>query len=524
MLQGLWVHVSPGPLTLAGLGSRTIIQNVAEAVQRNTVISHRTSLTTAAVVLNLAIALPLAYILNIWQDEAYTLHTTAAGFEYALRQSIVFEQNAPLYFLIVVALRHVSESILFLRGFSVLCAAATVSLVPPLVRRYMPGVDAGPIAVAVACNPFLIWAAVEMRVYAMIVLVSALLLLSFYEAFVKEKSSGWVAVGYAVCVAAALYTQYYLAFIVAAQAIAVALWYRRRAIPFGVACIAAGAAFAPMLATIPGQVGNFQSGFASPSLAHSFGTLAIILWHYLVPLPFTGAKLLYAGLTLVAAAALLRYRLSLTVSDGGTMVAIAAGAVVLFAAGTHAAGVHVLTRHAASLYIPSTLSAFAIIAALRVSSRARVAAYTAAVLTALSLITLASTYRAMATSGDWSRVAAYLRSHERPGEPITVFEAENALPLAYYYRGQNAIVPIPRSVNFQHYDVTDFVIRDESQLRAVMPRAQRVWLVTAGSCTSANVAFGCPVFDRFIADHYSVLSDTKFYESRVRLLERTRAF
>lgn len=510
-------------MTLAGFGSRTIIHKVTEAVQRNTVIPHRVSLTTAAVVLNLAIALPLAYFLNIWQDEAYTLHTTAAGFEYALRQSIVFEQNAPLYFLILVALRHISESVFFLRSFSVLCAAGSVSLVPAIVRRYMPGVDAGPIAVVIACNPFLIWAAVDIRVYALIVLVSALLLLSFYEAVVKEENSRWAVVGYGVCVAVALYTQYYLAFIVAAQAIVVALWYRRRALPFAAACIAGGVAFAPMLATIPGQVGNFRSGFASPTLLHSFGTLAVILWHYLVPLPFTGAKLLYAGLTLLIAAALLRYRPSLTVRDGGTILAIAAGAIVLFAAGTHAAGVHVLTRHAASLYIPSTLSAFAVIAAMRVPSRARVALYTAAVLTVLSLITLASTYRAMATPGDWSRVAAYVQSHEHSGEPITVFEAENALPLAYYYRGPNKIVPIPRGVNFENYDIEDFVVRDESELSAVMPRSQRVWLVTAGACTSANVAFGCSTLDHFIAARYRVLSDTPFYESRVRLLERVGA-
>lgn len=487
-------------------------------------MSRRVSLTTAAVALNLAIALPLAYILNIWQDEAYTLHTTAAGFQYALGQSIVFEQNAPLYFLIVVALRHISESVFFLRSFSVFCAAATVGLVPAIARRYIPKADGGTIAVVVACNPFLIWAAVEMRVYALIVLMSALLLLSFYDAFVKEKSSRWAAVGYAACVALSLYTQYYLAFLVAAQAIAVALWYRRQALPFVAACIAGGAAFAPMLATIPAQVGNFRSGFQPPTLAHSFGTLAVILWHYLVPLPFAGSKLIYAGLTAGAAVALLRYRPYLTVTNGGAIVGIAAGAAVLFVAGTHAAGVHILTRHAASLYIPATLGVFAVIAALRVPSRAQVAAYTAAGLTVLSLITLTSTYRFMATPGDWSRVAAYVRTHERPGEPIAVFEAENALPLAYYYRGPNAIVPIPRGVNFEKYDVTDFVIRDESQLRAVMPRSQRVWLITAGQCTSSNVAFGCPTLDRFIAGHYTVVSDTSFYESRIRLLERVRPF
>lgn len=480
------------------------------------------SLATAAVVLNLAIALPLAYALNIWQDEAYTLHTTAHGIQYALQQAVTFEQNAPLYFLIIVALRHVSESIFFLRGFSVLCAAATVSIVPSIVRRYIPNADAGAVAVVVACNPFVIWAAVEMRVYALIVFMSALLLLSFYDAFMKETESRWTAAGYAVVVALSLYTQYYLAFIVAAQAIAVALWYRRGAFRFVGACLAAGIAFAPMLATIPSQVGNFRSGFASPSVGHSFATLALILWHFLVPLPFPGVRLVYAGLTLIAAIVLLRYRPSFTVSGGGAVVAVAAGAVVLFAGGTYAAGVHVLNRHAASLYIPATMSVFAIIAALRVPSRARIAAYAAAGLVVLSLLTLASTYRALANPGDWIRVTSYIRSHERSGEPIAVFEAENALPFTYYYRGPNEVVPIPKGVNFQDYDVTDFIIRDASQLRAVMPRAQRMWLITAGGCTSANVAFGCSTLERFVAAHYLVLSDTPFYQSRVRLLERTR--
>ncbi len=496
---------------------------MAEAVQRNVVLSRRVSLATAAVVLNLAIALPLAYALNIWQDEAYTLHTTAHGIQYALQQAVAFEQNAPLYFLIVVALRHVSESVFFLRGFSVLCAAATVSIVPSIVRRYIPKADAGAVAVVVACNPFLIWSAVEMRVYALIVFMSALLLLAFYDAFMKETESRWAAAGYAVVVALSLYTQYYLAFIVAAQAIAVALWYRRRAFRFVAACFAAGVAFAPMLATIPAQVGNFRSGFSSPSVVHSFATLAMILWHFLLPLPFPGGRLVYAGLTVIAAFGLVRYRPSLTVSAGGAVVAIAVGAVILFAGATYAAGVHVLNRHAASLYIPAALSVFAVIAALRIPSRVRIAAYTAAGLVVLSLLTLASTYRAMATPGDWIRVTSYIRSHERAGEPIAIFEAENALPFAYYYRGPNEIVPIPQGVNFQDYHVTDFIIRDDSQLGAVMPRAQRLWLITAGECTSANVAFGCSTLERFVAAHYLVLSNTPFYQSRVRLLERIRA-
>ena len=474
----------------------------------------------AAVAFVLAAGLALSHTLNIWQDEAYTLNTTGAGFAYALHQSIVFEQNAPLYFAVVVFLRRFGEDVFFLRSFSVLCAAGTVALVPGLVRRYVPRADGGLVALVVSCNPFLMWSAVQLRAYALIIFMSALLLLTFYDAFMKERRSVWTALAYAPCVALALYTQYYLAFLVAAQGLTLLLWYRRSLLRFILASFAGCLAFVPMLMAIPGQVQNFRTGFERPTLPHALATLTSILWHYLIPLSFPGAGVVYGVLSVAIVLALLQYRPRLTVGEGGAIVFLTAAALVLFAAATFEAGVLVLNRHAASLYVPVTLSAFGVIASLSTPLRLRAASAFATVAIAVSLVSLGITYRALATPGDWIRVDAYLRDHERPGEPIAVFEAENALPLAYYYKGPNRIVAIPHGVNFKKYDVMDFVIRDESQLRSVMPRAARVWLITAGECTSANVRFGCSTLEHFVAGHYRVLSDASFYGSRVRLLER----
>ena len=102
-----------------------------------------------------------------------------------------------------------------------------------------------------------------------------------------------------------------------------------------------------------------------------------------------------------------------------------------------------------------------------------------------------------------------------------MFEAENALPLVYYYHGLNSVGAIPHAVDFGRYDVTRFVVRSESDLAATMPRTADVWLITAGECTSANVAFGCPLVERFIASRYRVVSDATFFRSRVRLLHRS---
>src|SRR5581483_5357831 len=177
---------------------------VTRAEELRRTASHRISPELLLLGLNLAVSVPLAYALNLWQDEAYTLHTTGAGVPYAFSAAIGFEQNAPLYFVIVALLRHFGSGLFFLRLFSVLCIAATVALVPLLSRRYLPKIDPNWVTAVVALNPFVIYAAVDLRAYGLIVLLSALLLLTCYDAFLAESPSKGAAVAFALCVAAAL--------------------------------------------------------------------------------------------------------------------------------------------------------------------------------------------------------------------------------------------------------------------------------------------------------------------------------
>src|SRR5581483_12335958 len=86
----------------------------------------------------LVLTIPLAIVLNVWQDDAYTLFSTDRGLGYAFHQAIGFEQNAPLYFVVMTLWRHVDGGAVFARMFSVLCAASTEKLIPPIVERYAP--------------------------------------------------------------------------------------------------------------------------------------------------------------------------------------------------------------------------------------------------------------------------------------------------------------------------------------------------------------------------------------------------
>ncbi|MEO9263460.1 MAG: hypothetical protein ABI282_05155 [Candidatus Baltobacteraceae bacterium] len=475
----------------------------------------------AAIGVVLAVTIPLAYVLNIWQDEAFTLQTTSRGLSYAFAQSVRFEQNAPLYFLLLTLWRHLNDSVFFLRVFSILCAALTVWLVPGISRRYVPRADPVLSTFAVAWNPFLIWAALEMRAYALIVVMSALLLLTFFDGFLTPRTRPVKTALYFVCAIACLYTQYYFAFLIAAQAVAVALYRPRAFMRFAVVAAVTVLAFAPMIAIVPGQVANFRGAFTPPhSVFVSAAVLAGILLRYVLALMVPHATALYAALIAGVVAACIIARRAFSANGDSVLLVITASAAAFFAAGVYVAGVHVLNRHAASLYVPAVLGIFAGLTFLRPRFRAAAAIAWFALAMSASSIALVQTYAALAKPGDWIRATAYLRAHERAGEPVVVFEAENALPFAYYYRGPNRIVAIPHGVDFRRYDVTRFVIHGESELRGSMPRADHLWLVTAGECTAANISFGCDALERFVARRYCVASDAKFYLSRLRLLKR----
>jgi hypothetical protein len=312
-------------------------------------------------------------------------------------------------------------------------------------------------------------------------LLSALLLLTFSDAFLARSPYKGSAFAYGICCILALYTQYYLGFLIAAQALTL-LAYRRQAILRYALCAAAAAlAFSPMLAIVPRQVHNFKSAFTPPTFFGAFKVLFGILAHYLLPLPIPHAKAAYLVLAVGAIATAVAMHRNLRVPDNAAILLITAWTVTFFAVVSYATGVPVYNRHAASLYLPSVLSVFAAFTFLDQSYLRRAAIAWSCLVLAASTVALGKTYAPLAKPGDWMRLTAYLAAHERPHEPILVFEAENALPLAYYYRGPNRIVAIPASVDFHSYDVTRFVIHDEAEL-------------------------------------YRVESDAAFFDSRLRLL------
>ena len=135
---------------------------------------------------SLVLSLILAYLLDIRFDEAFTLNTTSRGVVYAFHQAIKFEQQAPLYFVVLSLWRSVDSSIFFARLFSVLCFPLTVWVAAEVAKRYVKEVNPLIAAAIVALHQQVVWSALDIRLYSYDAAVGAAVSL-FYDGYLSEK-------------------------------------------------------------------------------------------------------------------------------------------------------------------------------------------------------------------------------------------------------------------------------------------------------------------------------------------------
>jgi hypothetical protein len=486
----------------------------------------------AIIAVDVCAMLWLAMRLNVWVDEAYTLHTASSGFKYALHQAVFWELQPPVYFLLIAALRYFTTSIVLARFFSIACVAAALWTAATISRRLWPDQHPAWLVLALAANPFVVSIAVEIRVYALVFLLSALLILLFLDGYVVARSwSTQARVAFLAVAVIALYTQYYIGFLLPAFAVVLLALHRApQLIVYLRGMVIVAACAVPIFFVLRYQIAAHSVmtiGATSPlaALVNESKTLMVGVlaldwlsrparWTIALACAFAAIGLWFALGRSVARPSAVAVIPFVILATGGVLFALVLGV----------AHQPVTLRYSAALLLPAVLCVYAALALL--PSRPRVIAL--AVWTVASLATsgasLAASYKEMANIGDWIRVASYIQAHERSGEPIVIFEPQAALPLALYYHGPNEIVPLPRPIDLQRYDLRESALRSTRDVSDVFGRLHSthgdVWLVTTAFCRRVPINFRCELLDQYVAARYEVRSDQEFYWSRVRLLHR----
>lgn len=491
--------------------------------------------------LHLFIAIYLSVVLNIGVDDAYSLDTTSKDFAYTLHQAIHFEIQAPLYFVFLYFWRLLNSSILFARLFSVLCILLSLYAVDRTAKRYLSRVPAIWVVAVVALHPYTIWAATLIRVYALAILLSVLLLLFFYDGYLSEQPQPRARWLYAATAVAACYTHYFLCFFFVPHALTLLVLRRRSLWVYGLTLGAITACFLPMLVYLPRQLHKVEGDSPLPQVGTlmflSRYTLSGIL-NYALPtgdavtrLPW--AKLLRLAGLLLGLGILLRYRrrLAASASDTALCLLVLSMAPVLVGLVWWADAVTLISpRYFYPLFLPVLFLGFALVGLTQSHRAVRLWFCTSLFLAASAL---AVTYAPLSTEGDWKHLAAYLMQHEQAGQPVLVFSGESVLPLSHYYRGPNPLVPIPRPMSLQVYNMDSQILQNPDEVAAALAtvpgRQDEVWLVqeldyrTAGpatSCQPDNTRFNCQFLEAFVQEHYSVEQSQLFHRSLVRFLRR----
>lgn len=506
------------------------------------ITSWLTTQTQSNIIINalifshLFITIILAAKLNIWIDEAYSLNASNLNLAQAIDQANAGYQP-PLYYFILTLWRSLNPSIFFARLFSVICIALTLYLVAKLAQKIFPDIHPAWILAPVAFNPFILWAAVEIRAYAFTLLLTALLLLNFFDGYLCEQPKTNARRWYVVFSILGLYAHYYIAFLLIANGLVLLVFRRWQILRWYILeqCFLVGLCFAPMLWVVSGQVQpdglNHQTVTGNP-LIDSLKFLYQTFFIWVLPTEKWGLYTLQTILRqicfIILLALLFKNRQYIQLNQKTAIWIITAFLFICFLIIRNYVGTNVTSlKHLVIAFIPVTFSFFYCLN-LAENTKIKKLILKAASLLILftSLISLTINYKPMAKHGDFIRVANYIMHQEKPGEPILVYNPEVAWPFRYYYSGLNSLVVLPHELDLSlFFDVGQFVITDEKVIRDALAQVainhESLWLILdTRPYLQAKFSQSYDLLEDFLAKNYQVKATHNFYNSQVRYLQK----
>ncbi|GAK52802.1 membrane protein-like protein [Candidatus Moduliflexus flocculans] len=483
---------------------------------------------------HLVITIVLSNTLNIWYDEAYSLQTTQYDIGYALTRAINFEEQPPLYFMLLNLWRNINDSYVFARLFSVLCTTLTLIIFANISRTLVKDLHPGWLTAVVAFNPSILWAATEIRCYAFVILISTLLCKLFGDAYLSDHPTIRIKWYYTMTAIVALYTFYFLGFLLVANACALLLlkrWRAFRAYLFSMIIVAI--CFAPMIWMVTQQiVSNTTTAEVSVSFLQGLNWIGNMALSFITPgkrFLLNSPRQLIFWISIVLILSILFRKHNIIITSVTTAFLLIAPILWIFMfiilVGAH---IDISDRHILFIYPPLILCVLFVI--MTVTGKKGVMACFLIML-GLSAQTCIWGWPTGITKfprtkwGEWDRVAAYIMEAEKQEQPILVYRSEAVLPLGLYYSGKNALIPLPKQANVERYDlIGDGMLKDEGEITQILLHhlndSQNFWLITDTLTTYRGITFGHELLLHAINHKYHIVSTKEFHGSTVRFIQK----
>ncbi len=415
-----------------------------------------------------AVMLCLCNALNIWMDEAYTLDTTSAKYNFAgvIHQSYFFESQPPGYFIILWIWRKINSSVFFARTFSLISIAFAAWYFFKIVIQLATVNVARWLVVIFLLNPFIIFIALEIRLYAFLVFLSTAAIYNFLK-YYQYNSKKHLIFFLGICLLS-MYTQYFFAFLIAGILIATLFFGGfKKAFATGLYIVPVVLLFLPNVFLMDDQLTMVQTQkmtipqrifavFHSPqNLLLSVENLNVARWARQAIVLLFAALMAYSYITAYKKNKVTPFTFFKTLNF---LIVSAIGAILLMAALIAATGIDHVDRYL-TIVMPILILCYGLVTA----HQKKLTTFLFAVMGVYLAILFAYSYAKPVKQFDYKNAAAFIDAYEKEKEPLFFYHSTVALPFRYYYKGSNITHPVPKEVPFNNTYMEN--VKDTAELK-----------------------------------------------------------
>ncbi len=458
--------------------------------------------------------------LNIWEDEAYSLNTTSNKLFGVISESYNFEGQPPFYFIILALWRLINSGIFFARLLSIVFIGLAAYVFYRLVRLISGPAVSNWLVVIFLLNPFTVWAALEIRAYALLIFLSTISIYFFirYIFFDKKRDLYYFLI---LCLAG-IYTQYFFVFLIAALSFSLLVIKGWRA--FFLLCLyLLPVVFLslPNLWFLADNISMARSDNRGYSLVQRLTLVLYSTENLLFALnsrPFD--RMVYWGFRIVSILlgtyAYYRlytsYRLQKKSHFEKINFLMVTGAilVIMFVIYLVLSGIKFNDRYM-SVAFPLLLFMFVIFK--EFSFFYRLIIFSS--LSIFFIVLLSLKYMNPVKTYDYPSLAQYIKNTKQPFESILFNSRTISLPFEYYYEGNNNIIQLPITCKLTE-NAFQRIIKDTSQLNQLIssvssPSESLLFVNDLMIGYSCDFKFTTGQLDEYLNSHYQITLDTLFF-------------
>ncbi len=403
----------------------------------------------------------IAFKINIWVDECFSLNTASKhSLKEIIQTSIIFEAQPPLYFLLLSYWLKISSTLFFARTLSVLLIILSVFVIRKLVQL-THNIDTVWLTALFLLNPFFFWASSESRCYALVIFFSALLSYIFYSTYVlKNKPRRLI---YILVAIIAVNTQYFVAIFLVSNAVHLIFirdWksFRNYILDMLPVIISIGWVIPFLNSEVVSHVGDFSS---KQSFLEILKFLPSRIDNYIFAgylFPFKSIRyFLFAGLVIFIFINLKKESTARFFTKNNIFITQAVVCGLSFLMIYPILGDDLLARrHSAIMFIPWLVCFFLIVQELSLTKKT----IALSVLALCYLLSNINTYSHPVKDFDVKNASGYILAHESENEPVLVYNNQIGMPIQKYYNGVNNLIVFPDTIkDTEPFDYT-FLNRD----------------------------------------------------------------